>query len=746
MTTFSTKARFLNVLTFSLLLQLPVFAGAPLEWTFTTVSRTVWSKGAITASPSVGRNGLVFFGAKDQTFYAVDSSKGSRVWKYRTNGSISSSAAIDADSIVYFGSEDSHVYAIDGEQGSLVWKFETGGKVRSSPALSNLGILYVGSDDQNVYALNTIDGTKLWKFTSDGKVSSSVALTEGLSIYFGSEEGVVYSLDADTGEKIWDYRTGGSITASPVIGHNNSVFIGSEDQHMYCFNGRTGKMKWRTKLNAPIKSSAVIGPSGSIFVGGGDTIFELNPTDGNHDRRYKARGAIASSPAMDSDGIIYFGSDDRRVYAIGLNGEKVWTHQTSGRVISSPAIGPDGAVYIGSEDHKLYAFKAKPSGAELGPAASSWPMFGKNSRRLLGLIEHQNKSAPRIVFQPLSQTRPLGQRAALVAEVHGKGPFEYQWYKDGQPLVDQTQAVLFFAQASNEDSGDYFVNVENEFGFTRSFPATLTITKPQPAQIVLNPKPVKAEYGQTVELKATARGSGTVGFEWQKDGQPLVAAPPKIEVLTDYKPDEGFYSILTLRSLRTSDQGLYSVVASNSYGIMESSAARLTLGLSPRFLFSNSRIEEDGYLRIEAIGPIDHEIVVQETSDFVRWKDMMTLPLNISLATEAQPKDGPELGTAELRLPVLPVGEDLEQKKAEIAVRLSKLAIAKRISDEQGIEVDPDSLEVELIFILSRDDTREQQDQQGYPIDPNHPSVLRRIEKGSFLRFKLIEKDDAPAP
>ena len=46
--------------------------------------------------------------------------------------------------------------------------------------------------------------------------------------------------------------------------------------------------------------------------------------------------------------------------------------------------------------------------------------------------------------------------------------------------------------------------------------------------------------------------------------------------------------------------------------------------------------------------------------------------------------------------------EDLEQKKVEIAVQLSKLAIAKRISDEQGIQVDPDSLEVELIFILCR--------------------------------------------
>ena len=105
----------------------------------------------------------------------------------------------------------------------------------------------------------------------------------------------------------------------------------------------------------------------------------------------------------------------------------------------------------------------------------------------------------------------------------------------------------------------------------------------------------------------------------------------------------------------------------------------------------------------------------------------------------------PDLGSAELRLPVLPVGDDLEQKKIEIAVQLSKLAIAKRLSVEQGIEVDPDSLEVELIFILSRDDTRDQQLKQGYPIDPNHPSVLRRLEKGSFFRFKLVE-GAAPAP
>jgi len=750
MTICSTTARVSLPLAFWLLIQLPGYCSAPLEWTFTTVSRTVWSKGEITASPSVGRNGLVYFGAKDHTFYAVDSAKGKAAWKYRTHGAISSSAAIDGNAIVYFGSEDSQVYALDGAKGGLVWKFETGGKVRSSPALSNLGILYVGSDDKNVYALDTANGTKLWKFTTGGKVSSSVALAEGLAIYFGSEDGSVYSLDADTGEKIWAYRTGGPVTASPVIGHNNTVIVGSGDNYFYCLNGRTGRLKWRTFLNGSVNSSAAIGPSGRIIVGGGsDTLYQLNPVDGAIVRRYKSRGAIASSPAVGNDGVIYFGSNDRRVYAVELNGEKVWSYQTSGRVISSPAIGPDGRVYVGSEDHKLYAFKTKPGGAALGqalgPALSSWPMFGKNSRRLPGLIEQANKAAPRIVFQPRSQTRPLGQRAALIAEVHGQGPFDYQWHKDGQPLAGQTQSVLQFEQAAHDDSGDYFVSIENAFGLTRSFPVTLTITKPQPAQIVLHPKPVKAEYGQTIQLKATARGSGTVEFAWQKDGQPLAAAPPGIEILTDYSPLEGFYSILTLSDLLTADEGLYSVVAANPYGTMESASARLTVVPSTLFRFATGQIEEDGYFRLVAVGPIGHEVVIQETSNFVRWQDMMTVTLNKPVPVGDQPEDQADLGTVELRLPVLPVGDNLEQKKVEIAVRLSKLAIAKRISEEQGIEVDPDSLEVELIFILSRDDSRAQQLRQGYPVDPNHPSVLRRLEKGSFYRFRLVESD-APAP
>ena len=293
--------------------------------------------------------------------------------------------------------------------------------------------------------------------------------------------------------------------------------------------------------------------------------------------------------------------------------------------------------------------------------------------------------------------------------------------------------MLSIAEASGDDSGDYFVNIENTFGLTRSFPITLSLTKPQPAQIVLNPRPLEAEYGQTIQLKVTARGSGTVTFEWLKDGESLDLAKDGIEILNDYSPLEGHYSILTLKNLQTNDEGLYSVVASNQFGKMESTVAKLTVGPSQLFKFSSTSVEDDGYLRIEVVGPVNHDVIVQVSSDFLKWKDMLTIPLNKPLPPADDSSGQPDLGSAELRLPVLPVGEDLEQKKVEIAVRLSKLAIAKWISDEQGIEVDPDSLEVELIFILSRDDTREQQLKQGIPPRSQSSGGFEAAREGPLL-------------
>jgi len=131
------------------------------------------------------------------------------------------------------------------------------------------------------------------------------------------------------------------MASSPAIGSDGTVYIGSTDGKIYALDGRTGAKQWE---------------------------FET----GEH------YSAVYSSPAIGADGTVYIGSMDKKVYALdGKTGAKQWEFETEGPVWCSPTIGADGIVYIGSNDKKVYAFET----SSLGPANSSWPMFGQNAQR-----------------------------------------------------------------------------------------------------------------------------------------------------------------------------------------------------------------------------------------------------------------------------------------------------------------------------------------------------------------------------
>lgn len=66
-----------------------------------------------------------------------------------------------------------------------------------------------------------------------------------------------------------------------------------------------------------------------------------------------------------------------------------------------------------------------------------------------------------ITQQPTNQLTALQNRPfTLSVENTGTHP-EYQWYKDGQPLLDKTNNTYAVEQASDTDAGDYFVVVSN---------------------------------------------------------------------------------------------------------------------------------------------------------------------------------------------------------------------------------------------------------------------------------------------
>ena len=87
-------------------------------WEFETGSR-------VSSSPAIGSNGTVYVGSKDKKLYALDGENLKQIfvngkelfeikklWEFETADAVSSSPVIGANGIVYIGSDDGKVYAI----------------------------------------------------------------------------------------------------------------------------------------------------------------------------------------------------------------------------------------------------------------------------------------------------------------------------------------------------------------------------------------------------------------------------------------------------------------------------------------------------------------------------------------------------------------------------------------------------------------------------------------------------------
>jgi hypothetical protein len=127
---------------------------------------------------------------------------------------------------------------------------------------------------------------------------------------------------------------------------------------------------------------------------------------------------------------------------------------------------------------------------------------------------------PVISSQPADATPALHATATFTVAATGTGPFTYQWYKDGQPLVASAHhlslnaktATLTIDNVAPVDDGDYTVVVSGRAGSVTSRAARLTVN-----------------HSRLVNLSARARiGTGEdalfVGFVLANDNAPATAA------------------------------------------------------------------------------------------------------------------------------------------------------------------------------------------------------------------------------
>jgi hypothetical protein len=166
-----------------------------------------------------------------------------------------------------------------------------------------------------------------------------------------------------------------------------------------------------------------------------------------------------------------------------------------------------------------------------------------------------------ITAQPEAQTLNEGGSISLSVKASGPGILSYQWRKDGVAIPGATNSTFSLPLASPAASGSYTVLISSADDLIESDPVTVKIN-PDLTSISTQPLAQALKTGDTLNLSVTATGSGTLTYQWKKDGVAIPGAT------------SASYS---KSSLTTSDAGLYTVLVSGAKGSVESSAAKVTV-------------------------------------------------------------------------------------------------------------------------------------------------------------------------
>ena len=180
--------------------------------------------------------------------------------------------------------------------------------------------------------------------------------------------------------------------------------------------------------------------------------------------------------------------------------------------------------------------------------------YGSDAGNLVLHLNHL--TPPAFVVEPTNQSVIVSNTASFSATLTGALPMSFQWYFNGNPLVDDGRIVgsmtasLSISSLTTADAGSYSLAVTNFLGSANSSNAVLTVLVPP--GITLQPIGRSVPPGLPTTFNAAATGIPTPTYQWQLNGTNIPGATS---------------SSYTNPAVGTNDLGFYHVVASNSVSI-----------------------------------------------------------------------------------------------------------------------------------------------------------------------------------
>ncbi len=194
--------------------------------------------------------GLLYVGATNDRFYAIDLRGGGVKWKYDAGHPLEATPSI-TDGMVCFGSSDGMMRCLD-DKGKLLWQFQARSEILSSPAVRD-GRLYFNSADDRAYALDAKTGERLWTYNRgtfkavSPRIYGSPAFSNG-RLYFLFSDGVVASIEAATGREVWtkkvisDFSRPGKWRRTPLV-EDGSVYVIDGNDAVTALSEESGEVR-----------------------------------------------------------------------------------------------------------------------------------------------------------------------------------------------------------------------------------------------------------------------------------------------------------------------------------------------------------------------------------------------------------------------------------------------------------------------------------------------------------------------
>ncbi len=164
-----------------------------------------------------------------------------------------------------------------------------------------------------------------------------------------------------------------------------------------------------------------------------------------------------------------------------------------------------------------------------------------------------------ITTQPANQSSCPGGSVTFSVSAAGTN-LTYQWKKDGVDISGATSSSHTISPVTAGDAATYSVTVSGTCGTLTSNGATLTIT----AGTTINTQPSSQSscLSGSVTFSVSASGSGTVTYQWKKNGVNIPGATA---------------SSYTINPVTAGDAGNYSVEVNSLCGTSTSNTATLTI-------------------------------------------------------------------------------------------------------------------------------------------------------------------------